>query len=98
VSLDDIRALQEELQKTQLAESSAKYEANLLNSIRRVHNGFAVRLSKRNCVQLIMKLQELKLIELMYTADGKVAQRLSVLSHPQTDSVAGVPYSRQTAS
>ena len=39
-----------------------------------------IRLSKRNCVQLIMKLQELNLIELMYTADGKVVHGSCVVA------------------
>eukprot|EP00053_Salpingoeca_punica_P013503 m.122155 g.122155 ORF g.122155 m.122155 type:complete len:774 (-) comp16218_c1_seq2:130-2451(-) len=51
-SMDDIRALQEELQRAQ-------------------RSGSLVRLSERNCVQLVQKLLDMGLIELLYTTDGK---------------------------
>eukprot|EP00040_Diaphanoeca_grandis_P030010 m.176742 g.176742 ORF g.176742 m.176742 type:complete len:750 (+) comp31855_c1_seq4:74-2323(+) len=34
-------------------------------------SGSASKLSERNCIQIIQKLQELSLIDLMYTTDGK---------------------------
>jgi hypothetical protein len=52
VTMDEIRQLQEELERAQSSGSIAK-------------------LSERNCVQVVMKLLELKKIELLYTCDGK---------------------------
>lgn len=62
VSMDEIRALQQELEKAQ-------------------SSGSLNRLAERNCVQIVMKLMELKMIDLLYTMDGKECVARRALSH-----------------
>lgn len=43
-------------------------------------SGSMAKLSERNCIQIIQKLQELDMIELLYTMDGK-----TYLTHDQLE-------------